>query len=226
MYYRQETELREGISLPRLKRHVRQARDEMRDSRLSIGLKDAMERLLQQALADIDTLAQRVAETRRLMGAMNERFSSEHGWNLPEPAEFPVAEYLIEVERIEAFRQRHFGAVSLITTEKWALTRRYFESVAVRLRSVYEQAARASDAWLGELMGPMLDRASQHEALLRTRLDSVQRALDAGGQLQLRIDQLTQDDERLGQQLQLLNAFELNIAELLDEAHEPALRVA
>lgn len=226
VFHRQDAELRQGISLVRLKAHVRVARSNMRDSRLSIGLRDAMERLLQSARADAEQFIARVAETERLMRAMNERFSVEHGWVLPEPRSFAATDVLREIELIEAFRQRHFGTVSLITTEKWALTRRYFESVAIRLRTVYEEATRSVEAWLGELMAPLIDRAAQHETQLRTRLDSVQRALDAGGQLQRRIDQLARDEGRLAQQLEALEEFESSLASLLDEAHEPALRVA
>ena len=226
VFARHEAELRSGISLTRLKAHVQQARDAMQASRLSIGLRDAMGGLIFEARRDMESLSQRSDEIGRLMRAMGQRFAAEYDWNLPDPSGFQVRRYMAEIERIEAFQQRHFGALSLITTEKWALTRRYFESVAVRLRAVYELASKAIDAWLAELMGPLMERASEHEALLRDRLESVQRVLDAAGELQGRIDQLEREQERLNQQLQVLDQFESDMMALLAEAREPVLRAA
>jgi len=226
VFARHEAELRSGISLARLKVHVQMARDAMQSSRLSIGLRDAMDGLVRSARLDMEDLARRSDEIGRLMRAMGQRFAAEHEWSLPEPESFELRRYMAEIERIEAFQQRHFGAISLITTEKWALTRRYFESVAVRLRAVYELASKAVDLWLTALMGPLMARATEHEALLRDRLESVQRVLDAAGQLQTRIDQLERERERLDQQLGTLDQFELDMKALLAEAREPALRAA
>lgn len=226
VFARHEADLRSGISLARLKAHVQQARDAMQASRLSIGLRDAMGGLIFEARRDMENLSQRSDEIGRLMRAMGQRFAAEHDWTLPDPSGFQVRRYMAEIERIEAFQQRHFGALSLITTEKWALTRRYFESVAVRLRAVYELASKAIDIWLAELMGPLMERASEHEALLRDRLESVQRVLDAAGQLQGRIDQLDREHERLNQQVQALDQFETDMMALLAEAREPTLRAA
>lgn len=226
VFTRHETELRAGVSLPRLKLHVQAARDAMQASRLSIGLREAMDGLVQSARADMADLARRTDEIGRLMHAMGQRFATEYQWMLPEQAPFQPRRYMAEIERIEAFQQRHFGAISLITTEKWALTRRYFESVAVRLRAVYDLASKAVDLWLADLMGPLLLRASEHETLLRDRLEAVQRVLDAAGQLQTRIEQLEFERKRLDQQLAALDQFESDLSALMNEALEPTLRVA
>ncbi|MEY4862276.1 MAG: hypothetical protein RLZ51_371 [Pseudomonadota bacterium] len=226
VFARHEAELRSGVALSRLKGHVQRARDAMQGSRMSIGLRDAMSGLIREARADIELLEQRSQEMALLMRAMSKRFSDEHGWALSEPEDFQSRRYIAEVERIEDFQQRHFGAISLITTEKWALTRRYFESVAVRLRAVYELASKAVDAWMAELMGPLMARAGEHEALLRTRLESVQRVLDAAGQLQVRIDQLEQDQQRIAAQVLVLDQFESDMMTLLAEAREPERQAA
>ncbi|MFZ9406223.1 MAG: dynamin family protein [Burkholderiaceae bacterium] len=226
VFARQEAELRSGVALARLKRHVQKARDAMQLSRMSVGLREAMVGLVLEARRDIESLETRSQDMARLMRAMSQRFSDEHGWELPAAEDFQVRRYMAEVERIEEFQRRHFGAISLITTEKWALTRRYFESVAVRLRAVYELASKAVDAWTAELMAPLMARAGEHEALLRSRLESVQRVLDAAGQLQVRIDQLEQEQQRINAQVRVLDQFESDMMALLAEAREPDRQAA
>jgi hypothetical protein len=128
------------VGVDHLKAHVREARNTMRSSKLSLGLRDGMASLLEAVRGDFASLGKAVDEVQTLMTAMYGSFNREHGLTLGAPLPFSVRVYQGELERIEALHQKHFGALSLVTTEKWALTRRFFESVAARIRDVYERA--------------------------------------------------------------------------------------
>jgi hypothetical protein len=200
VFQRHDAAIRQRVHLSQLKTHVREARRRMRASRLSSGLREAMEALMQSARLDFIELERLVNEMQALMGAMYQQFGREHGLALGAPATFSLQRYVAEIDRISAYQQRHFGAMSLVTTEKWALTRRYFETVAVRVRAVYEVADRSAQHWLAALLTPIESQIREHQGQLRQRLDSIQRILDAGGALQVRIDQLEDERSRLDAQ--------------------------
>ena len=72
--------------------------------------------------------------------------------------------------------------------------------MAVRVRAVYEVADRSAQHWLAALLTPIESQIREHQGQLRQRLDSIQRILDAGGALQVRIDQLEDERGRLDAQ--------------------------
>jgi len=134
-------------------------------------------------------------------GAAGSRSNREHGLALGTPAPFSIRPLIDELEQIEALHRQQFGALSLVTTEKWSLTRRFFESVAGRIRDVYERAGEDIQNWLRALMAPIDSQLREHQAQLRRRVDSVRRVMEASGQLQERIAQLEEDRARVDAEL-------------------------
>ena len=210
------------VGIDRLKRHVRDARHRMRDSKLSLGLRDAMTQLLESAHGDFVTLDAHVDEVSALMSAMYGGFNREHGLTLGAPMPFTTRPFVADLERIESLYDRHFGALSLVTTEKWALTRRFLESVAVRIRDVYENAARELESWLRAVIAPIESQVHEHQQQLRRRLDSVQRVMQASGQLETRIAELDEHRLQVEQQLAALQALAREVAVVLERRETPS----
>ncbi len=215
------------IAVDALRRHVRGARELMRASNFSVGLRDGMGSLLAAARKDFDTISRIVAEIGSLMGAMYSSFSAEHGLSLGTPMAFSTHRYLQELDRIEALHRRQFGALTLVTTEKWALMRRFFESVAARLKEVYDVANREIEAWLRAVITPIEGQVREHQSQLRRRLESVNRVREASDSLDSRIAELESARDAVERQLAL--AAELSTlvhgalgAALPGEPEEPA----
>ena len=219
---RHEQSIRNTIRIDQLKRHVREARQQMRSSSLSIGLSQGMNNLLMAAQADFRTLSDHVVEVQAMMAAMYASFNREHGLALGTPAPFSIRPLIDELEQIEALHRQQFGALSLVTTEKWSLTRRFFESVAVRIRDVYERAGEDIQNWLRALMAPIDSQVREYQAQLRRRVESVRRVMEASGQLKERIAQLEEDRARVDAELDRSAVLAAQVTALL--AHEaPAL---
>jgi hypothetical protein len=189
------------IGIDQLKRHVRAARELMRVSHFSIGLREGMDTLLSASRADFQQVAALVEEITALMNAMYRTFNAEHGLTLGAPMTFSMRRYLEELDRVDALHRRQFGALTLVTTEKWALMRRFFESVAARLKEVYELANREVEAWLRAVIAPIEGQVREHQAQLRRRLDSVRRVLDASESLDARIAEIEASRREVEQQL-------------------------
>ena len=199
------------IGVEALKKHVRGAREQMRASNFSVGLRDGMSALVSASRADFDQVGRVLDEVTTLMSAMYRTFSAEHGLTLGVPMGFSVRRYLEELDRVEALQRRQFGALSLVTTEKWALMRRFFESVAARIREIYDLANREIETWLRAVIAPIEGQVREHQSQLRRRLDSVRRVLDATQSLDSRIAEIDEARALIEQQIAI-------VSELADQA--------
>ena len=177
----------DAISPDVARRHLRDARDVMRGSHFSTGLRDAMASLLGAARADFDEAARHLSEIATLMNAMYRSFSSEHGLSLGNPVQFSMRRHLEALDRIEQMQRRQFGALSLVTNEKYVLMRKFFEAVALRMCELYERLARDCASWQRAVMAPIESQVREHQAHLRRRAESVQRVLEASDSLEARI---------------------------------------
>ena len=207
-----------AVGVDGLKRHVRGARDVMRASNFSLGLRDGMTTLMTEVRGDFDDVSRMVDEISTLMTAMYKTFNSEHGLTLGSPLMFSVRRYYVELDRIEALYRKQFGAITLVTTEKWALMRRFFESVASRIKEVYELANRELETWLRAVIAPIEGQVREHQLQLRRRLDSVKRVLDASDSLEGRIVEIDDGRSQIEQQVALAGELANQVRMILDQS--------
>ena len=117
----------------------------------------------------------------------------------------------------QQLQRRQFGAITMATTSQWALMRRFFESVATRLRELQELADREIQAWLRTVMAPIETQVREHQAQLKRRLDSVRRVLDANDSLESRIAEVEQQRAEIEQRIALAEEFALQVHRQLGE---------
>lgn len=190
VFNKQSASLYTVTGTDRLKRHVREARESMRQSNLSIGLREGMNLLFERIHADLVEADALVSEICTMMSAMYKSFSAEHGLSLGNPVLFSIAPFREEIERVQALQRREFGVTTMVTTEKFALMRRFFESVAVRIKEIYKSAQLEIQGWLRTVMSPIESQVREYQAQLKRRLESVKRVLDANESLESRVAEI------------------------------------
>jgi hypothetical protein len=100
----------------------------------------------------------------------------------------------------------------MLSKAKFSLTKRFFETIASRVKHVYDIANRDVESWLRAVMSPLETQVREHHLQLRRRLESVQRIHNASGELEERIGELEQQDETITAQVAAL----MRAAELVD----------
>jgi hypothetical protein len=78
-----------------------------------------------------------------------------------------------------AFNRQINTALTLVTTEKHALTQKFFETVAVQARRTFELANRDVEQWLRAVMSPLETQVREYQIQLKRRLESVKRIHEA-----------------------------------------------
>lgn len=190
VFARHSASLHAVTGVDRLKRHARESRDLMSESRLSFGLSAGMSHLFSKIDADLDAAEEIVREIGAMMGAMYRTFSAEHGLKLGSPLLFSMKRFRAEVAGIERLYRTQFGAASMVTTEKWSLMRRFFETIVLRVREVYRQAGIEINGWLKSVMTPVEAQVREYQSQLKRRLESVRRVLDTHESLEGRITEV------------------------------------
>lgn len=206
-----------NLRLETLRGRVHEARERMRKSRLTPQffsvVRDyfaSLRELLLQANARLQEIEQMVLGVQR-------KFAEELGWSMSPPMPFSLDVYVAELDRAEAAYRTHFGALAVLTRDKWALIERFFDTVVSRSRDTFAVAARDAEAWVRSLLPPLELQVREQRSQLKKRAESVQRIRDAQESLDERIGQLSSALEDVQQQLDELRV-------LTKQAHQLAER--
>jgi DNA repair exonuclease SbcCD ATPase subunit len=161
-----------------------------------------MNDFFRQIHSELGAAARQSVEIHDMMRAMYARFAKEHGLEPFNPPPFSVLKYQKEIERLERAYNTHFNTLwNMVSKAKFALMKRFFETIASRVKHVYVIANRDVEAWLKALMSPLETQVREHHLQLRRRLDSIKRIHLASGELEERIAELEQQEEAIRAQI-------------------------
>jgi hypothetical protein len=215
----QTNALFDQIGLDALRGNVRRTRKAIEASPFTKGVRTAMGEFFAQIRQNLDGAARQAAEIHELMRAMYARFAQEHGLEPFVPPPFSVLKYVKEIERLERAYNEHFNTLwNMVSKAKFALMRRFFETVASRAKHVYDVANRDADAWLRAVMGPLETQVKEHHLQLKRRLDSIKRIHRASDELEERVAELAQQQEALDGQVRALEREVGEIVAIADAA--------
>ena len=204
------------MGLDALRDETRRTREAMLESTFTRGLRDAMEGYFRNLRANLQRSTSEIGEITRMLEAMYKRFSVEHGLKLSAPASFSTLRYETELDRLEATFNRQINtALTLVTTEKHALTQKFFETVAMQARRTFEVANQDVEQWLRAVMSPLETQVREYQIQLKRRLESVKRIHEATDTLENRVDELKQGEEGVRALIAELDALQEGVAEAL-----------
>ncbi len=192
------------LCLKSLLREVTDTRKQMDASHFSTQLLTHMDQFFVLMRNLLDQAGIKSKEIDEMMGAMYRRFAADHGLSFTSPMTFTLDPYYEEVRRLEKAYRRRFDAITLVTTNKAMVIRKFFESVASRMRDIFDRARNDAETWLKAIMTPLENQVRDHKVQLKRRIESITRILDATGSLEGSIKQLEgifQEFEQRGQQL-------------------------
>ena len=205
-----------NIGMDALRDETRRTREAMLESTFTKGLRDAMKGFFQHLRANLERSTAEIGEITRMLEVMYKRFCVEHGLKLSQPESFSTLRYEKEIDRLEAAFNRQINTtLTLVTTEKHALTQRFFETVAVQARSTFELANRDVEQWLRAVMSPLETQVREYQIQLKRRLESVKRIHQATDTLEDRVEELKHSEDGVMAMLEQLAALQREIAETL-----------
>jgi hypothetical protein len=202
VFTQQTNALFDIIGLEALRANAGRTRRGIERSSFTRGVRAAMADFFTSIRRDFGAAADRSAEIHEMMQAMYTRFAAELGSEPFAPPPFSMQKYQKEIDRIERAYNQHFNTPwNMLSKPKFALTRRFFETVASRVKHVYEIANRDVEGWLRAVMSPLETHVREHHLQLQRRLESVERIHAASAELEARIRELDEQHEAVAVQI-------------------------
>jgi DNA repair exonuclease SbcCD ATPase subunit len=203
-------ELFDVIGLEALRANASRTRKAIEASPFTRGVRSAMGDFFGSIRGDFEHAARTSAEIHDMMQAMYTRFAMEQNIERYVPPQFSMLKYQKEIDRLERAYNQHFNTLwNMVSKAKFALMHRFFETIASRVKHLYDIANRDVDSWLKAVMSPLETQVREHHIQLRRRLDSVKRIHRASGELEDRVGELEQAEEAL---VATVRALELEVA--------------
>jgi hypothetical protein len=181
-------DLYESIGHERLRSTATDTRERIERSPFTKGVRVAMNDFFASIYASIDQSAAKTTEIHDMMLAMYGRFAKEHGLQPFSPPPFSMLKYQKEVERLQRAYNVHFNTLwNMVSKAKFTLMKRFFETIASRVKHVFDIANRDLESWLKAVMAPLEAQVREHHLQLRRRLESVKRIHQASDELEERL---------------------------------------
>ena len=225
VFTQQTNALYDSIGLQTLRETAGETRMRIEASPFTKGVRIAMSDFFAAIRGNLDSSAQKTLEIHDMMEAMYLRFAKEHGLEPFVPPPFSMLKYQKEIDRLERAYNVHFNTLwNMVSKAKFTLMKRFFETIAIRVKHVYDIANRDLESWLKAVMAPLETQVREHHLQLRRRLESVKRIHRASDELEERIAELEQAEggvraqsDALSREIAAIDAV-IEQAELLPQA--------
>ncbi|HWZ72536.1 MAG TPA: dynamin family protein [Casimicrobiaceae bacterium] len=221
VFTQQTNTLYECIGLEKLRATAGETRKRIEDSPFTKGVRSAMNDFFAHIHGGLQQSAGQTSEIHEMMLAMYVRFASEHGLEPYAPPSFSMLKYQKEVERLERAYNVHFNTLwNMVSKAKFTLMKRFFETIAIRVKHVYDIANRDLESWLKAVMAPLETQVREHHIQLRRRLESVKRIHRASDELEERLSELEQAEAAIRDQI---TALERELSAIVAIIEQPEL---
>jgi len=191
VFSQQTNQLFTLLGMETLKTQVTNTREAMIAANFTKSIRGAMDAFFADLKDRMVKSDAQIEEIKKMMDAMYEKFSKDHGLRKAEPPSFSTLRYQKELAKLErAYKEQFNTAFNMITNEKMTLTTKFFETLASRVIHVYEVANRDIENWLKAVIAPMESPVREHQLQLRRRLESIKRIYQATDTLEDRIGEL------------------------------------
>lgn len=195
----------DALSLDNFDAMINKTRKDMSSAWTTHGLRSAMGNFFAAARETMDQVAMQAEQMRTLIRATYRKFHEEHGLPAVTPKIFSVDQYNMELHRLleeaESFRNSPVTAM----TEQSFLIKKFFISMVSQARSVFFRANQEADAWLKEVMNPLVQQIKDHKRVMEKRLDTLRRISESRDTLEGKINELEGSRYELRRELDTLN---------------------
>ena len=202
IFTRHATDVLQRVGVGTLRKEATLTRAAMEAARFTAGLRAAMSGFFENLRVALRDAEESARETHSLMQTAHDQFATEFGIEATLPETLPVAKYLKEVDRLERAYNVHFNtAWNMASNVKQTLMRKFFETVAARMKHIYEVASDDAANWIKMMRMPLDNQMKERQRQVARRTESVSRIREARTELDSRIVELTETKALLDSQI-------------------------
>ncbi len=217
---RQAKEMLDALSLDAFDKLINNTRKQMTGAWTTGGLRKGMQTFFDGARDTMDQVFDQGQQTRNLIRATYKKFHEEHGLPEMRPKVFSVEQYHMDLQKMlddaESFRSSPVTAM----TEQSFVIKKFFISLVSNARSIFFRANQEADAWLKEVMNPLVQQIKDHKRVMEKRLDTLRRINESRDTLEIKITELRASYEELKTDLETIAGLREVLERPLPDAEE------
>jgi hypothetical protein len=193
----------------------------MTQSYFTKGLRDAMSNYFEVVETRLLTSSEMVEELGTYMERVYAKYEQELQLRVGTPRTLSLVRWTRELRSVIGTYRGHFDTLAtMVTNEQSTLTRKFFRTLAARVRKIYSLANYEATHWLRTLVAPLERRISERQASLRSRLVTVKQMLDSSEAIEARIAALEVTQRRLEREIVHAQSIAAELEEALDGESE------
>ena len=216
----------DALSLEAFDRLIEKTRKDMTGAWTTAGLKRGMQTFFDGARDTMEQVSQQADQTRTLIRSTYRKFHEEHGLPSITPKVFSVDSYNMDLQQLLAEAEAFRNSPITTMTEQSFVVKKFFISMVAQARSIFFRANQEAEAWLKEVMNPLVQQIKDHKRVMEKRLDTLRRINESRDTLESKIQELEQQHASLSEDLATLNGMREVLNRPLPEEGEDAAPVA
>ncbi len=169
------------------------------------GLRDAMRTLFDEINARLARAGRHARLMRRQLRTAYQHFANEHQYSLPPPVMLSLVCYQVELSLLEREAEIFRNSPRTTWMEQHLVTKRYFDTIVVRVRRIIGTAHTAARHWAESVTAPLSTETDAYRETLTRQLADLQTTADSRQTVQRRIDALRREGTRLQAQIGTLH---------------------
>ena len=193
-----------NLSIDRLDEILEKAHDSIQGSWTTAGLSRGMQQLIRQTAHQYKHIHKHAKQIKGLVDAAYIRFHVKHGFERRHAPELKIDQYMEAIHTLALHSEAFCRDPVNIMTEKHFLIRKFFLSIAGEARVIFERSRVDCEAWLRNVLAPLITQINDHKAQIERRLENVKKIHDNIDSLQDRLNELQSMQSDLNKQIKVL----------------------
>ncbi|MDQ6629826.1 MAG: dynamin family protein [Pseudomonadota bacterium] len=203
------------LSSDRLREEVADMQATMGASILHFGAKKAFLALCERLRALLVAAQQRNAEIREMLAASFARLNAEYGFGLALAKPLDFERFSGELQEIESNYVQYLGLTLALRLAQPKFMEQFRRMLISKLRVVFENASSELELWNKAVSAQVDSQLRERRRAFKRRRETLEKIQTAAGELEARIDEIENQDQRLVQ-------FQARAAELIESLREQA----
>ncbi len=199
--------LLKNLSIDRLDEILEKSHGSIKGSWTTAGLSRGMQQLIRQTAHQYQHIHKHAKQIKGLVDAAYIRFHVKHGFERRHAPELAIDQYMEAIRNLAQRSEEFCHDPINIMTEKHFLIRKFFLSVAGEARTIFERTQADCEAWLRNVLAPLITQINDHKVQIERRLENIRKIHDNIDSLQDRLSELESNQQALTLQLRALEGI-------------------
>ena len=187
------------LSSDRLRDEVAEMQASMGASILNLGARKAFLSLCERLRALLSAAQRRNGEIREMLGASFGRLNAEFGFSLALGKPLDFDRFTSELQLIESNYVQYLGLTLALRLAQPKFMEQFRRMLISKLRVVFENASSELELWNKAVSAQVDSQLRERRKAFKRRRETLEKIQAAAGELELRIDEIESQDQRLVQ---------------------------